>query len=821
MTLQKSGIRTPFDLAGKTIMLDSNVYKYPALSALILKTLGGSDKVTQIQETFRNEDLLEGKTDAMVAYLSDQPFWFKEKGIPVNVIDPRDYGIDFYGDNFFTTEKEIYKNPDRIKKIIRASLKGWDYALTHQQEMIDLIHLKYNPQKLSRKHLIHESKETEKMIVPRFVKLGHFEPSRFQKIIETYVQLGLTDQAMIDEGFFYQDGKKSAINRKIKPSFHLTQEERAWLKSHPVIRVSSELDYAPFDFVENNKSVGFSIDYLNLIAGKVGLQLTFVQDTWKNLIKMGKEKEIDLLHSIFYTPERDAFFSFTEPYKTVVNAIYVKTGITGITSISDLANRRVALSKSGSIAKLLPQLVPDAEFIFVDNYEETLKATSLGKADATILDTAVGNYLIRQNTLTNIIPVAEADIPTTGTDPRYRLAVHKDASELHSILQKAMNTVTRDEMAEIELRWFSLPTAFDGATDDGIKNLTPEEQTWLKAHPVIRVHNEKDWPPFNYNEYDSPRGLSIDYMNLLAKKLGVTVEYVNGPSWNEFLGMIKEKKLDVMLNIVKTEERQKYILYTPPFMRTPVGIASLDNKPYDNIENLFGKTVAFPKGFVYEEILTKKFPQILQLPLKNTLESLKAVSFGKADAALGKAAVMRYLVEKNLLSSLVISGEFQLKNTDLVDLRIGMRDDWPLLQSALTKAMQTVTPEEMKEIQGKWLLTALNEPLVSIKTKPHTRSPQLTQLSFAQMVTYSVIIFLVVCLLAFILLRTLRRENVALNFGSPWFRGLVLIGLSIFVLIVAFLGWINLENNKTTHLKGVDESLKGLLSLSQERLDLW
>ena len=48
--------------------------------------------------------------------------------------------------------------------------------------------------------------------------------------------------------------------------------------------------------------------------------------------------------------------------------------------------------------------------------------------------------------------------------------------------------------------------------------LTPDEKAWIQSNPVIRVHNEKDWPPFNFFEDDKPRGFSIDYMNLLAGK---------------------------------------------------------------------------------------------------------------------------------------------------------------------------------------------------------------------------------------------------------------------------------------------------------------
>ena len=88
--------------------------------------------------------------------------------------------------------------------------------------------------------------------------------------------------------------------------------------------------------------------------------------------------------------------------------------------------------------------------------------------------------------------------------------------------------------------------------------LTESEKVWLKGHPLIRVQNELDSTPYNFND-GTPVGFSIDYMNLLAGKLGIQVDYITGPSWNEFLGMIKTKQLDVMLNIVNTEERRGFI----------------------------------------------------------------------------------------------------------------------------------------------------------------------------------------------------------------------------------------------------------------------
>lgn len=232
--------------------------------------------------------------------------------------------------------------------------------------------------------------------------------------------------------------------------------------------------------------------------------------------------------------------------------------------------------------------------------------------------------------------------------------------------------------------------------------LTEKEKSWIKDNPRIRVHNETDWPPFDFAENGEPRGLSIDTMDLLAGKIGIEVEYITGPTWNEFLGMMKAGTLDVMLNIVKTPERQKYLLFTPPYADNPNTILSRRESVYQNLEQLFGKTVSVPKGFFYEEILTRDFPKIKVLAVKNTLDSMKAVSFGRADAAFGELAVFNHLLAEHLMSDLVVSGEVKMGDPEFALLNIATRKDLPILASILTKAVKAVTDEERKVIRERW-----------------------------------------------------------------------------------------------------------------------
>ena len=93
----------------------------------------------------RDEELIDSQADAVAGYLSNEPFHYRQKGLTINIIDPRSYGIDFYGDNHFTTDDEIRNNPERVKKVLKATLRGWDYALKNKEEIIDIILAKYNP----------------------------------------------------------------------------------------------------------------------------------------------------------------------------------------------------------------------------------------------------------------------------------------------------------------------------------------------------------------------------------------------------------------------------------------------------------------------------------------------------------------------------------------------------------------------------------------------------------------------------------------------------------------------------------------------------
>ncbi len=348
--------------------------------------------------------------------------------------------------------------------------------------------------------------------------------------------------------------------------------------------------------------------------------------------------------------------------------------------------------------------------------------------------------------------------------------------------------------------------------------LTKIESKWLQTHPKIRVHNEMDWPPFNFYKDSEPQGLSIDLMNLLAAKVGLEVEYVSGPSWNEFLNMMKQGDLDVMLNIVKTPERQKYLLYTPPYMDNPNTILSRQTAPYDNIEQLFGKTISVPKGFFYEEILKRDYPRINILAVKNTFESMKAVSFGKADAAFGELAVFNYLLQEHMMTGLVVSGEVKMGDPELALLNIATRIDLPVLASILRKGLLAISREEKQAIREAWVSTKILPDDTTKKTEAVTTNEQKNpKIAFMVLSTISIIILLGVVIVP----RFLSDKKIEHCIGSTRSRMIILTGMGLIIVFVGGLVWYTLHQNKKDVLSSIRGDLEVTLSTTVERLDFW
>lgn len=224
------------DIAGKKVMLSPSVYEI--LAYLKKEGIETSDFI-QLEHSFNFEDLGNGKVDAIDGYSTSQTYDLKKANVPFLTFSPRMAGIDFYGDNLFTSQIELETNPERVKRFREASLRGWQYAMNHKEEMADLIISKYNGS-LSKERLLYEAEQMVPLIQPILVEIGYMNPGRWKHIAEIYSEFGMLPKNLDLERFLYNPNPRpdyTIIVRSVSAIFIMivlvwTVQRQRWNKRY-------------------------------------------------------------------------------------------------------------------------------------------------------------------------------------------------------------------------------------------------------------------------------------------------------------------------------------------------------------------------------------------------------------------------------------------------------------------------------------------------------------------------------------------------------------------------------------------------------------
>lgn len=233
---------------------------------------------------------------------------------------------------------------------------------------------------------------------------------------------------------------------------------------------------------------------------------------------------------------------------------------------------------------------------------------------------------------------------------------------------------------------------------------TDEEIEWIKSHPVIRVENELKAYPFDFNDAGTAKGLSIDYINLLAQKAGLQIEFVYGYSWDELLALFKQGKIDVMPAFFKNKERENFTLYTEPYLEAKLGIFILEDNDSFNNEHLSGKKIGILKAHGAISYIRENLKKIDLIELEDQTMLIQGLAAKRLDAVIENPFIMHYFAQMNQVDNIRLWNYIEMDEEQqrMTSMHIGVRRDLPILHQILVKASKYVTEDEMYQIRKKW-----------------------------------------------------------------------------------------------------------------------
>ncbi len=199
LLVPENGARSVAELRGKRVMM---VADNTELLALFRKEGLQEQDYVRVDPSYDVQDLVSGKVDAIQAYASDEPDYLAREGFAFRTLRARDSGIDFYDLNLFTTARQLEQNPEQVRAFRQASLKGWEYAMEHPDEIMDVLQKDYT-QKHTREHMRFQYQQMVPLIQPVLIELGYMNPERWRRIARTYASLGMLPADYSLDNFLY------------------------------------------------------------------------------------------------------------------------------------------------------------------------------------------------------------------------------------------------------------------------------------------------------------------------------------------------------------------------------------------------------------------------------------------------------------------------------------------------------------------------------------------------------------------------------------------------------------------------------------------
>lgn len=196
---KSSGIQTPQDFKGKKVGVWLGNWQ-AQFDALMAQQGIAPDEFSLIAQGYSMTAFLNDELDVASAMIYNEYYTVLESGISkdnLNIIDYADYGLDFPGDTLFTSKTIATQNPDLCRGMVRASLRGWLYAIEHPEEAVDIV-LKYDQTGIqTRGHQMSMMTEMAKLVQLEGRQLGRSDEAVLQRMINTLLEFGILKEAVL------------------------------------------------------------------------------------------------------------------------------------------------------------------------------------------------------------------------------------------------------------------------------------------------------------------------------------------------------------------------------------------------------------------------------------------------------------------------------------------------------------------------------------------------------------------------------------------------------------------------------------------------
>ncbi len=240
----------------------------------------------------------------------------------------------------------------------------------------------------------------------------------------------------------------------------LTLREERWLKDNPVVKVIVNPTFAPLTFFDADGNFrGVTADLLELIRLRTGLRFEIQRGPDVNaMIDQVEAGRADIIGAIIPSAEREAQLDFSRPYLENSYVMLTHKESLAPTGLEEMEGKRLAVTRGSPLQKFLRENFPKIQLVETGDTFKSAELLLQGHVEGAVNTLVVANYLLSSQMFQDKLQISFS----IGTIPAtFGLATSRSATELSSILDKALLSIAPDELGVINSRWRGYTAASD------------------------------------------------------------------------------------------------------------------------------------------------------------------------------------------------------------------------------------------------------------------------------------------------------------------------------------------------------------------------
>lgn len=513
-----------------------------------------------------------------------------------------------------------------------------------------------------------------------------------KKALLRFLQLSLL-ALVLQPGLLHAREQALKLTPRIEvnpPQVTFAAPVRAWLQTHPVIRVGVwGASQPPVSVgVERGQLAGIDADYLSLLESTLQVHFDLIHYSSReeaiNALNQG-----DVCMLAVWTPE-------LSPHASVY------------ASLPWLNDRAVIVTRAGQrlpdgnlpLLALDSQSLPGNEYApdAFEDYYHAINSVAFGQANAQGFSHATASYLARNNQLENLWLLPH---PSLG-EFKLTFGVPRGEPQLLSAINNVLTHLPLVSRLRIAQGWGMDSEAVTGHPSLA---LTPAENAWSQQHPSITVLMDARREPLSFiNQQGEPTGLALDVLRQISERFDLQFNYEVAQDDDQLTElMVKHPQALIASNLAvpgEAEVAAPSLAQSDPWLVTPAVLVMQRNTMQPTaLHDLSGERIAIQRDNPLIPWLETWYPT-LQLTLTDTVnEALQQVKDNQAHGAIASQFAVQYQLKRYPFQQLHQSLSLPVK-----PFSIGFaaqREDEPAL-TIVNKALQQIQPQRLMTLAGSW-----------------------------------------------------------------------------------------------------------------------